>query len=58
MAGHSYDGELASVIARIPGEFWSNHSQISDQTMRVLSNALSGLTPDVAEEIKSFLEEK
>jgi hypothetical protein len=56
-AGELFDGELASVIARLPKSFWSAHLDLLSRTMTVLGKAEPRVDEDVREEVHAFLAE-
>lgn len=55
IAGHMFDGELASAIARIPAHFWAAHANLKKEAKEVLRAARPELDQDAGKEVESFL---
>lgn len=54
-AGYQYDGELASVLSRIPSAFWRSQINLAKSVAKSLREGLGEFDEDIREEIKNFL---
>lgn len=54
-AGYQYDGELASVLSRIPQSFWVEHGEHAEVLVRLLRLGLDRFDDDVRKEAEAFL---
>ena len=54
-AGSCFDGELASVIARIKKGFWEKHPCLHERAKAVLNEISDSLDQDVSVEVATFL---
>jgi hypothetical protein len=54
-AGYQYDGELASVLMRIPAEFWNSQIKLAKSVAKSLREGLEEFDDDVREEVMIFL---
>jgi len=54
-AGSQYDGELASVLTRLPPPFWRSNGDLLRSAADVLKRGMSNLDDDVRKEVEQFL---
>lgn len=54
-AGYQYDGELASVLTRLPLPFWRSNEDFLQSAVDVLKHGMSDLDEDVRKEVEEFL---
>lgn len=54
-AGHQYDGELASVLTRLPQTFWQRHRELAQRASDILKARQDDLDKDVRKEVQEFL---
>jgi hypothetical protein len=55
LAGHQYDGELISALARVPSQFWKMHPALADQASALMMQSRDALDDDIRSEIDAFL---
>lgn len=53
-AGELFDGELASVIARIPEPFWRAHPELRSEGRQCLLSVSPRLDDDIQREVGAF----
>lgn len=54
-AGYQYDGELASVISRIPASFWRSQMDLAKRVAKTLKEGLGEFDEDIKQEVEAFL---
>lgn len=54
VVGDMYDGEVASVLARVPIQFWEEHPSILRSALEVLAQAAQVVDEDVRAEISAL----
>jgi hypothetical protein len=55
-AGYQYDGELASVLARLPQPFWRENVEFTRDFVSLLKRGVAEVDDDVKKEAETFLE--
>jgi CDI immunity proteins len=55
-AGELFDGELASVVARVPKPFWETNRLLAVEMKKVLELCVNRVDEEIEHEIMEFLE--